>query len=232
MTVIAVVVIAVVAITFSFVYLNLYGHPRLQISSENTVVNKTVIGDFLNYSSSTSKASQVTSINVTTFFVYRNNTSNITLRIVGFHPYYSESYNGFPTVLGSIYAVISGNITHLLRPTSVLLTVSNKGQYDNKDMSAAMLPMYIKPLFPLSNVTVPRVGGSGVSGDFSFNMQFGLVNQSSNTWYQFGMVAVVQFFILVSNETISSHIFHVSAALQGLGTDVSVTSNILMVDVP
>ena len=226
-TVVVAIVVAAGILSVAYVGRALQNHRP--IVSNNMVVNETIAENFLNYSIGTSPPTPLYNFNASTSFTWHNFTSDLTLKVINLLPLYEPLGGPSPYVFIFASMLVTGNISPSLRPTDVLVTLSDVGPYNNGNVYESPLDAQSYP--PQSNVTAPHTPTMPRAGNFSVRGLFKLINQSAtNGLFSFGLLMVVEVFFYIHNHTIGPHVFHLIASLQGLGVPITTTINVLMID--
>ena len=224
-----VVVIVVSAGILSFAYVDNISQHHLPVYSSNTVVNETVAGNFLTEGSLNAS---VYIFNATTSFLYHNISSNLNLKVEHFSMEYAETFGPPPYVLTMPFIIVTANITPHLRPTGLLVTISNYGPYNNSNVIGSQFRA--GSFQPQSNTTPPNSDTfRQFAENFSMHAVFKLINQKTvNGMYSFGLFleAEIDFIVFHPQNGIGTHILHIIASLQGLGVPITTTINVLLID--
>lgn len=222
------VVAAIVAGASIFGFHSLQGHKSYpNILTDNTVVNETIAGNLENFSTIPPNT-HVFFYNATASFLYNNQSSNLTLRIV-LDPYNNGVFH-YIEVDPKIWAF--GNITQGLHPGKFMLNMSDLGVYSNGDVEAFSHGVnYVSP-YNATAPASPPAWGAAAYGNFSFSPQFTLINQTrAPGYYEFGVNWLTELnFHTPSSGNIGTHILHFTLSLEGLGQPVTAQINVLLVD--
>lgn len=197
------------------------------ITANNTVVNETVQGHFLNWTT-TPPLMHLFYQNATTSVLFGNQSSNLTIDTI-----VSPSDNnvvGYVQI--SIFILVFGYIAPGLHPDKLLLNMSDLGPYSNGDAKGYAGEASNVPPYNVTDTTAGPANNIIKWQNFSIQPVFNLVNQTKQpVYYYFGLEWQPQVnFFTPRSGGIGTHILHLTASLEGLGQPVFVTINVTLID--
>ncbi len=231
-----IVVIAIVAGSSVFGYLRYVNqNPYPGLVADNKVVNETIAENFVNYTNLYHIPKMA--FNAITFISYQNLSSNLTIDAV-LYVFYDPTGSEVVAQIG--YLNVTGNVSSALRPTGVLVTVTNTWSNAlNVNNVASWGGAVVLSLPPYSNVSTPQLSSSAGGGNLAFQTTANLLNQTnSGGLNRFGLGAGLTYIYNTlsnyspsySGANIGNETLHFTASLQGLGKPVFVTINVLLRD--
>lgn len=228
--------IAIVAGSSVFGYLRFVDrNPYPGLVTDNKVVNGTIAENFANYTNLYHLPKMT--FNAITFISYHNLSSKLTID-AALYVFYDPTNSEVVAQIG--YLNVTGNVSSALRPTGVLLKVTNTW---SNALNVNNVPSWggavVLPLPPYSNVSTPKLSSSGGGGNLAFQATANLLNQTnSGGANRFGLSAGLEYYYYTlsnyspsySGANIGNETLHFTASLQGLGKPVFVTINVLLMD--
>lgn len=226
-------VITVVLVVFGIIfpiyhlYDPLFGHEPV-ISVENGYYDVTYSGDFKNITDTANSFLFTTNASRSTVIDSWQPNSTLDVRATNGQIFFVGTPNDVVTIFYNL--VVSGHFTSNLHPNSVTISFGALGPNQSSVLLTTIAPPQSTFVPPAENLSPNSLGNLRLIGQGYTNVNANLLNESSNLpFYNFNVSVPMQLTVKWSSG--STHLFSLSAQVNGLSKPVNSTLSMIIIEV-